>query len=423
MGVVNMTAASFAVFFKNRFPGRKLEDLCAYNKPFLSQTPKSDELTGVDTQIPIEFDAPQGLAPDIIRALTNASGSHGKRWVITPAEYFAGLYLDAKTMLASRNDEGAYFRAREHETQRLMEQLGQEFEKQLWRSGSGSIGTASNDATGGATITLVNVEDAINFHVGMALRAYTNSGGEPNAELTNVGIFYVQKVNEATGVLTCTSDAALTTPISFHADAVAGMHLIRDGGAGAAGINNLVKGIPAWIPAADPSATLFFGVDRTPAPQKLAGHRQDWLGTIEETAKRLDARMRRVSQGGKELWLSYNNFSRLEIELGARAYRVEDGGQGKFGRVSLMMSTPGGGVTVKCGPYVPEDRMWLLDPKTWRILTLGGLPHVVQDDGNIAVRVGGGVAASAANQIEIRFRAYWQLVCMNPYSNGTAPIS
>lgn len=192
-------------------------------------------------------------------------------------------------------------------------------------------------------------------------------------------------------------------------------------------LDSYIKGIPAWIPSSDPgSGDSFFGVNRSQAPQKLAGHRQDWLGTIEETVKKLDTRVRRINQRPRTLWLSYSNFNRLEMELGARGYRQENGQKGVFGRPSLMMASPGGSIEVKCSPYCPEDSGFLLDMSTWKIMTLGTLPHLVQDDGLSAIRIGAaatGASNGAEDGIEIRWRAFWQLVCPNPYANGRFTIS
>jgi hypothetical protein len=186
-------------------------------------------------------------------------------------------------------------------------------------------------------------------------------------------------------------------------------------------LNACLKGIQAWIPSSDPGATAFFDMDRSAAPQMLGGWRQSWLGTIEETAKKLDSKIRRVNQRPKVLWLSFSNFLKLEAELGVRAIRQADGGQAKFGRPSLQMVAPGGTIEVKAGPYVPEDAGFLLDMSTWELMSLGAVPHVVQDDGMTAVRIGSG--SSAEDGIEIRLRYFAQLVCHNPYANGRFPIS
>jgi hypothetical protein len=411
-----------SAFFKNRYPQKKLENLVAYGKPTLEMISKSDELTGATTYVPVELDSPQGYGTSLVTAAAQgddgagAAGGgsiYGKSWAITRAKHYAVLYLDAETMMASRNDEGAFFKQREKNVDRIMEQLGQQIEMALWSDGSASLGTLSVDPATGTTLTLANASDAIKLHRGAKVLFYADSSGVPGSVRAG-GSRTILSVDEDAG--TAEVDAALDAALD------AGDHIVR-GTADAATTsdkNLWIKGIPGWIPATV-SATSFNGLDRTVAPQKLAGHRQTWLGSIEETVKRLDAKMRRVRPGSnKTLWLSYQNFNRLELELGARGYRMEDGGEGKFGRVALKMSTPGGGITVKAGPYVPEGAGYLLDMSTWKLLTLGAAPHLIEDDGNGALRL---AAADNLDGIEIRWRYFAQTLCTSPYDNGRFTIS
>lgn len=410
------TNSFFEVFLKNRYPQRKIENLVEYGKPFLSEVKKSDELTGITTYMPIEVDSPQGLGSTLNQANTagtqsTGGSSYGVTFGITRAKYYALMTLDAETMMAMRDNEGAFFRAREVQVNRIMEQLGQQLEMALWSKGTGSLGTLASDPGTGTTFTLADPADSIKFHIGMRLVGYADSSGDPDSGTARTGTYTVTEVDEDAGTIEVSA--------AIDAGFAAGDHLVREGD-----IDALIKGIPAWIPASTPSSTAFFGVDRTVAPQKLAGHRQSWLGSIEETVKKLDSKMRRVSPTkAKTLWLSYSNFNRLELELGARAYRMEDGGQGKFGRPSLMMTTPGGGVVVKAGPYVPESGAWLLDMDSWKLCTLGSAPHLVQDDGNTALRLAASTSANGGDAIEIRWRYFAQLVNTMPYSNGYAEIS
>lgn len=408
----SLTAQNFSAFFKDRFPQRKIEDLMAFEKPTLGAIAKSDELVGMTTYIPVQLDSPQGMSAILGDAIANVSSSLGKAWQIQPKAFYAALTIDAQTMLASRSNEGAFFRAREREFKNILEQVGQHNEMALWSDGTGSLGTISADPGTGTTITLTNTEDAIKFHVGMKIFFYADSSGVPSGSPRDATADEVSAVNYDTGVITVS--AALDAAIQ------SGDHVVREGN-----LDALFKGIPAWIPASDPTTT-FLGVDRTNYPQLLGGHRQSWLGSIEETAKKLDSTIRRFNQKPMTLWLSYANFNRLDIELGARGYRMEDGKEGKFGRVALKMTTPGGGVVVRAAPYVPENAGFLLDMSTWKLCHLGGLPHLVQDDGLAATRLNPSSGYTAANDgdgIEVRLRQFAQLVCMNPFANGRFVIS
>lgn len=415
-------ASQYAAFVKTRFPQKEIESLVTFKKPFLEAVKRVDDLEGKQTEIPVETDHPQGLGSslDALQSTSNnyLTSSRGIRWAITRAKGYAQLALDGETLMAMRSNDGAWFRQREREVKNILESMGQQFEMFLWRSGNASIGRVTSDPGTGTTFTLATAADAINFHEGMYVQFYTDSGGNPSAARSG-GPYLVTGVNYDTGVITVSAAIDADVLSSGSSD-----HVIRVNNAGYIAGTGIV-GVPGWIPATAPTDTLF-GVARTLYPQKLGGHRQSWLGSIEETVKALDVKIRRVNQKPKTLWLSYANFNRLEQELGARGIRMEDGGEGKFGRPTLAMSGPGGPVVVKAGPYCPEDAAYLLDMDTWELHTLGGLPHIIQDDGNVAMRIQSmalGAAAGVADGIEIRFRWMANLFCTNPFANGRAAIS
>lgn len=401
-----MTAAAVQAFYKNRYPQRVVENLVAFGTPTYQSISKKDDLVGIKTYIPLQLDVNQGMSALIGTALANASASQGIAWAVEPKSFYAGISIDAKTMLAARNNEGAFFRIREREMETTLAQMGRRFEMALWSSGTGSIGQLLADSAA-TTFTLKKTADAIKFHKNQKLNVYDDDGsGNPTGAARAGSPYTVSGVNYSTGVVTLT--AALNAAVEIDD------HLVPEGD-----LDAVAAGIPKWIPSADPTDTLF-GVARTNDPQKLGGWRGSWLGSIEETAKVLDSSIRRVNQKPKTLWLSYANFVRLDLELGARAIREADKGDHSFGSMRLKMLSPGGGIEVRTGPYVPEDAMFLLDMDTWEIHTLGSVPHLVQDDGLTAVRVGFGSAAE--DSIEMRLRAFWVPVCVNPFANGRAPI-
>ncbi len=423
MAITTWNATHYAAFIKSRFPQRQIDSVVEFEKPTLQSLKKVDDLYGKETFIPLEMDQPQGYGTTLggtagivaSSSVNYITSSRGLRWVITRAKGYGMLQIDGETMLAAASDEGSWFRTRERETKGMLSQLGQKLEMMLWQDGTGSIGTVTADPGTGTTFTLNPIQDAINFHEGMYVQFHATSSGVPGTVRAG-GPYEVTGVNYGTGVVTVGAalDAAILSSGSTD-------HVIRFTDTALVAAPGL-RGIPAYIPATDPTDT-FFGLARTLYPQKLGGHRQAWLGSIEETVKALDSSIRRVNQRPKTLWLSYANFNRLDNELGARGYRMENGGEGVFGRSSLMMSSPGGPIAIKAGPYVPETGAWLLDMDTWELHHRGGLPHIVEDDGNVALRVQSLGGGNVDDSIEVRFRWLAQLVCTNPFANGRAAIS
>jgi hypothetical protein len=401
---------SLTAFFKTRYPQRKVDLLLATDKPTLSAIKRSDELTGIQTIIPMQLDLPQGQSASLRSAIDNASPVYGKAWTITPVAGYGGIRLDARTLMAAKNDQGSFFRLRERDYEGQIQMMGLELEKHLWSDGTASAGQLSADPGTATTFTLATPSDAIGIHINEVIRFYDNdgTGGAPLTERAG-GTRRVTGVNFGTGVVTV--DAALDASLA------ASDHVVRDGN-----VNSVLSGIPAWIPASDPTDT-WFGVARTLHPQQLGGWRQAFLGNIEETAMALDSTMRRVNQKPKTLWLSYSNWARLSLELGARAYR-EPSGDAKFGYGSLIMTCPGGPVTVRCAPYVPENAGFMLDMSSWTLMTLGAVPHIVEDDGLTArvIGVASRDGSLAEDGIEIRLRQFSQLVCDNPFANGRFAI-
>jgi hypothetical protein len=180
----------------------------------------------------------------------------------------------------------------------------------------------------------------------------------------------------------------------------------------------MITGVQAWIPSADPSTTLL-GMTRTDDPTMKAGWRGSWQGTIEESAKALAADMGQYLQSeASGLWLSRYNWFRLEQELTSKNRKVMDARATEyFGTPALALLTPEGEVPVMADPFCPNDAGFLLDHSSWELHHMLGVPHLVTDDGNEALRM------SDDDGIEVRFRAFLELVCFRPFTNGRFTIS
>lgn len=424
------SSSPIAAFLKTRFPQREVNSIVDYETPFLNMVRKVDDLTGDGTVIPLQLDDPQGLGAALggstgiaQSSVTYTSGSKGAKLVVTSADLYGLLIIDGKTIMRMKDDASAFFRARERDVKGKLAQFGRDLERSMWEDSNGSagsLGTVSSDPGTGTTFTLVTAADAINLHEGMWIGFVADAVFNTASPAFRAGgARQITKVDYESGVVTVSAAIDASVLSSGALD-----HVVRyaDLDRADSDLTNRIIGVPTWIPSAAPSDTIF-GLNRSSySPQKVGGHRQSWLGSIEETAKKLDANMSRYNKRPKTLWLSPANFNRLDMELGARGYREEDGGQGVFGRSSLAMSAPNGMIKVKVSPYCPDGAGYLLDMETWELHTLGEVPHIVMDDGNAALRVQS-LGGETLDALEIRFRAFCNLVCVNPFANGRFTIS
>jgi len=125
--------------------------------------------------------------------------------------------------------------------------------------------------------------------------------------------------------------------------------------------------------------------------------------------------MRRLGGAGDAIWVSHNNWHRLEQELGARAVR-EDGTSATFGLPSLKYASPKGLMRIFAGAFAPEDRGYVFKRSDWTLHHLDGLPHMIMTDGNRMLR------GAEYDGVEVRVRYWAELACQVPKNQGVFSI-
>lgn len=411
MASVLISSSAFSAFVKKLYSSAKVESLVNFETPLWKALPKEDGFIGESELIPLELDDPQGISSTLRGAISSETSNKGMRWELTRAKGYASLSVDGETMIATRGQEGAWFKAKERNMDGILRQLGQQFEMMAFGDGAGKLGQLTADPGTGTDFT-VSVADAINFHEGMTFNAYANSSGALGTLRT--GDYVVSKVNWDTGVISI--DTTLSSVAAIDAGVGSDDWLVRKGTD-----DRTMKGLAAWFPETIPSAT-FFGINRQSySAQKVAGYRAAWAGSIEETVRNLYARMTKYNRKPKQLWISDANFNRLDVELGARLVR-NDSDSMKFGASGLAMNTPSGKIAIRTSPYCPDNVGYLLDMDSIKIRHAAQLPHLYEDDGKVAQRIGS-TELDAEDAIRMYWRWFAQMVCVNPPSNGRLAIS
>lgn len=361
--------------------------------------------TGFDMKVPVLVGYPAGRSADIsilLGGTSPLSGSQVSYFSITRAKDYAAIQLDSELLMATSDDKGAFVSARRQEMDNLMKQIGNSYAHALYRDGLGT--TAFVGSFTGSTITLSVKSDAKWFYKNQQVQAYDPAG----PTLRNSGAFLtVLSVDRDTGIVTFTAGVAATIAAIANGDG-----LVTRGD-----FNTKLKGLSAWIPLTAPSATAFFGLDRTVAPTELAGHRINDTGIpIDEAA--LIACERVIEYGGipDVVTISHKNFRRLSLRHNAKVIIDGGGGSATTGFSKLLVSTSKGEIVLQADPDCPDDRGFALTLDSWTFSHLGDLPEMVKDDGNTALRL------STADAIEMRLRYYGNLWCNAPAHNATFAI-
>lgn len=264
------------ILYPSGFDGKAL----VKDKRILTNTPhKKNFTTGKGMEIPAPYTTPQGASAAAATAASNASPSKGSSFTVPQTSYYAQLRLDGKLVenAMKGNAETQFIDQMKYETDQTEDTIGWELERQAFGSQTGYRGQIGSVSIGAnTTITLKKITDVVFFMPGTVI-VLAAVGGGPGGAIRSAGTTNkatVSAVNTKTGLLTFTGQNFTT----LFGTAVADDYIYREGDAQNGGTAKVSAGLEDWCPSTDPSATLFYGVDRSLNPAMLAGVRYDGTG-------------------------------------------------------------------------------------------------------------------------------------------------
>jgi hypothetical protein len=403
----DITLTTVDALMKELYPGDKPMNVAMIGKPALSWVPKKDGMVGDNLVIPITYGHGAGRSSTFSTAQTNAAGGKHLKFQVDRESDYAVLTITAETMRSSKNNIGAFVEARKWEVDGHLDLLGRSAAKAFFSTTGGTIARCSS-GNGTDTITLTNADDTRYFEVGMKIQFATT---EAATTLRDSGeALTVEAIDRDAG--TVTFDPDYTTIASIDV-AAPGDYMLVEGDAA-----TKMTGVKGWLPLTAPTAgDSFFGVDRSVDTVRLAGERLDNSGSsIEDNLLVLCEKI--ASNGGRPdtCFINHTNFSTLVRSLGAKVEYQDFGGTAKVGFDGVSIHTGAGKVKVIPDPWCPGDRGYVLQRDTWRLWHLDGFPHIVKDDGLMALR------QSSSDGVEIRMRYWGNYVCRAPGYNGVFSI-
>jgi hypothetical protein len=339
---------------------------------------------------PIIFGNSQGASATFANAQANKTAGSIKKFTITTVKDYSLASIDNETILASKNNSGAFMSAVSFATDGAFAQASRSLAGAVYGSGSGKLGQVVSTYSSGTTITLSQASDIVNFEVGMKINfAVAETGGSVIATKPTIS-----NIDRDAGSFVV-SDA--TSVLADH-------YIYRDGD-----YDLKLKGLEAWLPGSAVTSASYFGVDRSVDKSRLAGIVYDGsTAPIEEVVISAAARLAR--EGGKptHLFLSYEKFAELEKSLGSKVQYVDLKADADVGFRGIVINGPRGPIKVIADQNCSHNKAYMLQLDTWKLLSRGPAPQILNMDGIDRLR------DSSADSIELRIGFYGNLSCSAP---------
>lgn len=407
-----------------------MKDLVYKENPFLALVPKDespDGFAGKYIPVPLEYGTPQGRSHAFANAQSQQTAAQLVSYFVYVIQDYQLVTITNLLMEQTKSNAGAFVDAAKLQMDGGFRNITNNIAFELFGSGTATRGSSAATSTqtggtaaGGVVLPLTNSQQIVAFEVGMLLVASATDGGAPSTDTV-----IITAVDRANGIVTGTASAstlsanwAIGTGIAF---------LTISGDLPSAGATNTgsflaLSGLAAWIPVTTPATTdSFWGVNRSADPTRLAGLRYNASAqTIEEGMTNALAFVNR--EGGKPdlCIMDFASYAALVNALGAKVQYVQvNHDEVEVAFEGITFQSAYGRVTVLADRSCPPQTAYLLTMSTWKLRSLGKVPHILTYgmEGLEGLRVGN------ADALEIRIGYYGNLICSAPGWNCVVSLS
>ena len=376
--------------------------------------------------IALQYGRNQGRSATFTTAQSNVSANSFEKFLVTSVDDYAIFELSGKLIRSNVNPSDAFLvDVMERETRGAMSQIKRSLCVNLMGDGTGVRGqvgpsSAITEGGGDSVIELATPGDVKNFEAGQKVVAAATTTGALRDSGAAYEVIGVDLVNG-----TITLDGTVTTTSSWADDD----YLFTEGDAAAGGSLKMISGFRAWVPDSAPSATAFFGVDRSAYPQHLAGWRFTASGlgttTIRETILKSYAQMSRMGSVMQDNFpnvvvLNGEDYGDFLDELDSHSTwhePVKRAGNGvDLYYEGINIHTPIGKVSVFHDDQQTGGRALCLNPGSWTFDSIGPAPAFAEEDGLRIAR------KAASDSYEGRLYYHANLYCDAPLFNANIAL-
>lgn len=402
MAILDLTAVNAVL--ETQYTQSKVQNLCYEESKAYAKT-KKKKWVGGPKHVAFRYGSVQGRGANFTVALGNMSPTTYGAVDVTRKTEYCFAELQGETIEAAQGQPGALLDVVKTEFDSAFYTAARSIGIAMFQAGGGARGQVGSFT--GATITLKDINQVVNFEKNMVINLGSTDG---TSGAKRTGTLTVSGVDRATGVLTFSAN--VTTGIAAAAN---NDYIFQNGDFEST--KSMISGIPAWIPKVAPTAgDNFFGLDRS-GDTRLSGCRVTKYsgGPIEETLIQAAAYLRR--EGGKPdaVYMNPLDVANLMVALGSKVIYDRSTAVDKpdFGWEGVFLRTPGGRVEIIDDINVPTGDAWMLTSSTWSFEdTMGKGPHILDQDGNK-------LRANATGDSYIaRIGYYGNLICEAPGWNA-----
>lgn len=407
MASVSVTDAAATAYLKQRFHKKRIENLSYEGSPCLAMLPKKEDFGGENLKVPVSYADLKGRSATFSVAQANKQGSDTVAFVVNTVEDYALFSIKGKMIKQSRGDMNAWLPALEKEAESAARALARSASWAIFRDSGGDIGQLATTTTLASTsIDLTNRADVQNFEVGMTLKLGSKSGSTVTERAGKLKIVAIADRDGSTDHITVNANISTAIPAATTSD-----YIIPEGDA-----NNRLSGFESWVPASAPGTTAHFGVDRSVDTSRLGGIRFDAVGmNILEAIT--DAASRCAENGGTPdcLFINFDKWRELCNFLGSQKQYTQGTAYAGAGQPKADVSFegvkihgPNSVIEVYADRHCQANTGWLLQKDTWTLHSTGGVPMLLEEDGQTILR------ESTDDAYEGRWGCYYQLYTHAP---------
>jgi hypothetical protein len=420
---VDNSSSGYLAFLKKYYIGRKaLYQIDSYKTPLVGMIRKDLGAGGSTWEQTVGVTNVQGGAATYTNSYANSSAGVDKVFSGNYKKRFADVKIQDFTIKSSRNDDGAVERVLKRKIDSLKDEFMQTINFQLYRDEGGSLcqlgsptgslvvfnGALQANNSTLAGVQFIKPQKVINW--GPNLDG-TNLRGTAGAGLGTTLVATVASRNVFAGTFgigTVATQGNAINPQPSGSD-----YIFEDGTAGLA-----LAGLQSWCPLTDTLAsTTFKTVDRSIDVTGLGGIRIAGVGeSVEETLNDAVAAHRAMGGDPDAVMIHPKRFAQLKKEMSGRLRWVETkgkamvGGSNAFSYRGLEIDGNGRPVVVYEDSACPTAVTWVIDTNTLCLRSMGQVPFVPDEDGQLLHRIIG------TDNWQSELFAYCELVCARPQS-------